>query len=308
MRGNVVLFAGDLSLDLTMHMSRIPEPDEKVHVEAFTETAGGVIANASVACALNGVSARALFHAGADAAGERALCEIAGRGVDVSEVERAGANCRVVVLIEPHGEKRLLLYPGDSLFPSIAAATSANLDAVGWMHTAIYGLDAAATLIARCRVSAIPWSIDLEPASFSTGINRLASHLAGAAIVFCNSRAASILGPDPVALLRAMGARAVVLTKGADGATWCDDGGRQHVEAPPIHCVDTTGAGDCLAGWLIAGLMNGLHPHAAMEDAVLAASLSCTRSGAQASYPDRHDLHHLKRQPAPAGDRQRASR
>jgi ribokinase len=290
MNGPVALFAGDGTLDLTLHMPRLPEPDEKVHVQAASESAGGVIANAAVACAMAGGAARALIQAGADDAGARVLAELAARGVDVSASTQSGENCRVVVLIEPHGEKRLLLYPGSSLYPSLAQARTVGLGDIGWLHTAVYDRTAASALIDRCRAAGIAWSIDLEPASFAGGIASLAPHLAGAAIVFCNSRAASALGADAVACLQAMGVRAVILTEGPGGATWCEGGTRQHVAAPAVTPVDTTGAGDCLAGWVVAGLMEGRAQDLALADAVRAASLSCTRPGAQLSYPTRDDM------------------
>jgi ribokinase len=290
MNGTVALFAGDGTLDLTLHMPRLPEPDEKVHVQAASESAGGVIANAAVACAMAGRDARVLIQAGADDAGTRVLAELAARGVDVSASIQSGENCRVVILIEPHGEKRLLLYPGSSLFPSLTQTQSVDLDDIGWVHTAIYDRAAAETLIARCRAGGIPWSIDLEPASFAEGIASLAPHLTGAAIVFCNSRAADALGGDAAARLHAMGVRAVILTEGPGGATWCEGSTHQRVAAPAVVPVDTTGAGDCLAGWVIAGLMEGRTNQVALAEAVRAASLSCTRPGAQLSYPTRDEV------------------
>ncbi len=290
MNGKVALFAGDGTLDLTLHVPRLPEPDEKVHVQAAWESTGGVIANAAVACAMAGRAARALIQAGADDAGVRVLAELAARGVDVSASIQSGENCRVVVLIEPHGEKRLLLYPGSSLYPSLAQAQSIALCDIGWMHTAIYDRMAAEALIDRCRAAGIPWSIDLEPASFAGGIASLAAHLAGAAIAFCNSRAADALGADAFARLQAMGVRAVILTEDPGGATWCEGRTRHHVAAPAVVPVDTTGAGDCLAGWVIAGLMEGHANDEALTDAVRAASLSCTRPGAQLSYPSRDQV------------------
>jgi ribokinase len=294
MTTKVALFAGDGTLDLTLQMPRVPEPDEKIHVNAASEAAGGVAANAAVACAMAGQAARLLIQAGADEAGGRMLAEIAARGVDVSAATWAGETCRVVILIEPHGEKRLLLYPGSSLYPSLSQAEAVVLDDVGWMHTVIYDPAVAAVLIARCRVAGIPWSIDLEPATFADGIEKLAPHLAGAAVVFCNGRAVAALGPKAVSTLHGLGARAVILTEGPAGATWCEGVEATHLGAPAVIPVDTTGAGDCLAGWLVAGLMKGLSKGEALGDAVLAASFSCTKAGAQLSYPSLSDLNRYK--------------
>jgi ribokinase len=277
-----------------MMIDRVPEPDEKVHVGEVSESTGGVIANAAVACARAGRPARVLCQLGEDAAGEHVLREMTAHGVRIADTRGAGVTCRVVVLIEPHGEKRLLLYPGNSLYFTLSQAETASLSDVGWMHTAVYDIPAGACLIRRCRDAGIPWSVDLEPASFPQGIETLAPHLAGASVVFCNSRAAAFLGPEPAGRLQAMGVRTVVLTRGEDGAIWCGRDERFHVPAPEIIPRDTTGAGDCLAGWLIAGIMAGLPNRPALEQAVLAASLSCTKGGAQLSYPSCDEIDSLK--------------
>ena len=49
MKQKSALFGGDVSIDLTMTCARMPEPDEKVHVDAIVEAPGGVAANAAVA-------------------------------------------------------------------------------------------------------------------------------------------------------------------------------------------------------------------------------------------------------------------
>ena len=53
-----------------------------------------------------------------------------------------------------------------------------------------------------------------------------------------------------------------------------------------VDAVDTVGAGDCLAGWLAAGLAGGRALGPALERAVVAASLAVQRTGAAAAMPD----------------------
>ncbi len=55
--------------------------------------------------------------------------------------------------------------------------------------------------------------------------------------------------------------------------------------ARTVSVVDTTGAGDCFCGVLAAALDRGLPLAAALGRAGVAASLSCTRAGAQTSFP-----------------------
>jgi ribokinase len=176
------------------------------------------------------------------------------------------------------------------MYPTQAQVHSVALENVGWVHTAAYDTEAAAALVERCRAACIPWSIDLEPATFPAGITALAPVLRGAATVFCNTRAAARLGGDFVGSLHDLGATAVVATRGADGAVWHQAAETIAVPAPAITAIDTTGAGDCLAGWFVAAMLRGASPSDALHTAVAAASFSCRHIGAQASFPFPKDL------------------
>jgi ribokinase len=185
------LFVGDVSLDLTLRIPRVPEPDEKLFVDAIAEAPGGVVANAAVAAARAGVAVRLLAHLGADPASDAVQARLADSGVGVETDAGEGALCRATILVDRDGEKRLLLYPGQSMYPTGAQIQDIDLRRVGWVHTAAYDIEAAALLAARCREAGIPWSVDLEPATFPDGIAVLEPVLRGGGTVFCNARAAA---------------------------------------------------------------------------------------------------------------------
>lgn len=296
----VALFVGDVSVDLTMVADHLPAPDEKVHVDHASEAPGGVVANAAVACALTGAAVRALLQMGDDTAGEVAAAGLRKRGVAVEFDTVPGRTCRVVIIIEPHGEKRLLLDPGVSMYPGRAAIERLDLADIGWVHTAVYG-DAARLLVEKCRHAGIPWSLDLEPASFTAGVQTLADMIDGADVIFCNDRAAAAIGGDAVAMLLSLGAKSVIRTLGPSGAQFTSADMRFDVAAPKLASVtDTTGAGDCLAGWFIGEIMGGMSPDAALTAAVAAATLSCRALGAQDSYPTKTDVAAVLKQELPA--------
>jgi ribokinase len=286
----IALFAGDVSLDLTMSVPRVPGPDEKVRMDALCEAPGGVVTNAAVAARLAGAAVRLLACTGDDLASRTVPPLLDAQGVDIDLANRPGALCRAVIVVDRGGEKRLLLHPGVSMYPTLEQVRQVSLTGVRWLHTAIYEREAAGILIDRCREAGVPFSIDLEPVTFGDGIEALAGHIAGAAAVFCNTRAAGCLDPDAAGRLRGLGAASVVMTQGPSGATWQGDGRTASVTAPPIVATDTTGAGDCLAGWFVAETLAGAAPAEALRAAVAAASWSCTRFGAQASYPRRVDI------------------
>jgi ribokinase len=285
-----VLFVGDVSLDLTMVADHVPAPDEKVHVDQAIEGPGGVVGNAAVACARAGATVRLLIQTGADAAASLVIAGMEAKGVAVEAHSVEGRTCRVVSIIEPHGEKRLLLDPGVSMYPGLHAVEVAELSGVGWVHTAVYG-PSAERLVERARLAGIPWSLDLEPASFKSGIGTLSAMIDGAAVIFCNERAAAAIGPDAASTLLKLGARAVVRTLGPAGAHLLAADADILTLPPQIgRVIDTTGAGDCLAGWFIGETLLGASRQTALAMAVSAASLSCRNLGAQDSFPDRNDV------------------
>jgi ribokinase len=66
--------------------------------------------------------------------------------------------------------------------------------------------------------------------------------------------------------------------------------GAAHIPGCGIKAVDTTAAGDCLAGAFAVALVEGLPLPNAAPFANQAAALSTTKPGAQTSLPSRADL------------------
>jgi ribokinase len=78
----------------------------------------------------------------------------------------------------------------------------------------------------------------------------------------------------------------VIVTLGGEGARAATpDGKFISVPALRVTPIDTVGAGDTFCGYLAASLDAGLDLEAAMRQAAYAASLACTRAGAQPAIP-----------------------
>jgi ribokinase len=91
--------------------------------------------------------------------------------------------------------------------------------------------------------------------------------------------------------LRALGVRSAIVTGGAEGAVAAWPGGGTAVRtSAPGPVVDTTGAGDALAGALAAGLAAGMGLEDALSAGCAFAAFSVTRPGAWRSYPTQADL------------------
>ncbi|MCA9448482.1 MAG: ribokinase, partial [Candidatus Omnitrophica bacterium] len=90
--------------------------------------------------------------------------------------------------------------------------------------------------------------------------------------------------------LLSKGCGAVVVTQGAEGCLAVTPEESWWVKAIEVDARDTVGAGDCFSGNLAAALAEGLTLKEGIKWATVAAGLSVTRLGAQASMPARDEI------------------
>ena len=94
--------------------------------------------------------------------------------------------------------------------------------------------------------------------------------------------------------IRGLGARAVVVTCGADGAHVATGDGAAMLSAPKVDAIDATGAGDSVMGALVSRLLSGGFPtgldgwQSTVRFALAVAGLVCERRGGAIAMPT-HD-------------------
>jgi ribokinase len=101
--------------------------------------------------------------------------------------------------------------------------------------------------------------------------------------------------PELARRLRERGAGRLVVTMGGDGALILTDEGETRVPGVQVDVVDTTGAGDAFNAGLAVALAEGRRLKQAVEFAVCAGAIACTRLGVIPSFGDRaavDALHH----------------
>ncbi len=298
----IILFVGDASWDESYQVPHMPKPDEKVFAARFDEGAGGVAANSAAAARGLTPDVLAVLAIGGDAVGSQISTDLSRVGLELLPTH-GDQSTRVVTLTDPSGEKRLVLRPGSPMYPTAEAIDLAfDKDRpIAWMHTAAYDIRSAAHAVERCRNTGARWSLDLEPATFPDGIDSLSEILDGAELTFCNNAAASQIGNSAVARLFELGVKNVVRTLGSNGASLysaANPNAHIHIKTPSfdMSIVDTTGAGDCLAGWCVAELHNGCGLVESLRRAVHAATLSCSKHGGFRSYPSQRDVEDLEQE------------
>jgi ribokinase len=86
------------------------------------------------------------------------------------------------------------------------------------------------------------------------------------------------------------GPQTIILTLGERGSLLVTAEGHEHIPAPQVQAVDTTGAGDAFVGSLAYYLADGKAIVEAMRRANRIAAISVQAHGTQSSFPDLADL------------------
>ncbi len=91
--------------------------------------------------------------------------------------------------------------------------------------------------------------------------------------------------------LHSLGAENVVITLGSHGVLLCNTQGMTSIPSFPVdRVVDTTGAGDALAGGMIAGLLKGNSLSASILAGCAAAAIKIAQPGARMGLPNQKQL------------------
>jgi 2-dehydro-3-deoxygluconokinase len=148
--------------------------------------------------------------------------------------------------------------------------------------------DAVMELAARARKGTCLFAVDVNyrsklwpPGEAATTLARL---IQGAGLVVCTSEDAGGVfgitsGPDKAAeeLGSLFEAERAVVTSGAAGAWWYEDGVTGHVPSVPVSVVDRIGAGDAFTAGVIDGLLDGHLESGVHRGTALAALALATR-------------------------------
>lgn len=292
-----VAVVGSVNADLVLRCRHLPHPGETVKGAGFNRALGGKGANQAVALARCGASVQFIGAVGQDAFGGEVagLLQAEGIGTEHLHVTGGSTGVAMVMVDERSGENSIALDAGAN-----ACLTAAHIDAArDVIATAAFlvcqlesPLEAVRRAIEIAHQASVPVVLNPAPAS-----GPLPSELLGCVdVIVPNALEASVLAGSRSAepmdvlqaakLLRRLGARAVVLTRGAQGVLCETSKGTTHFQAMSAPAVvDTTGAGDTFIGAMVAARCRGANLFEAVKWGQAAAAISVSRAGAMASIP-----------------------
>ncbi|MFZ5870640.1 MAG: ribokinase [Actinomycetota bacterium] len=287
-----VCVVGSLNIDSTLRVTTLPTAGQTILAHGRHTAPGGKGANQAVAAAALGSTVRFVGAVGDDAEGRLGLEALSGRGIDVSDVltlERAPTGT-AVVLVADDGENLIVVDPGANAL--LDPAWTSRAVASGDEHVLLAQLEVPIeSLAASARAHRGRWFV-LNPAPMSDP-DDVAPLLPLADVLVPNrTELGQLVGrPTPRTPQEVQTCAeslafpgTLVVTLGGDGASVFAPGGRllEHVPAPSVDVVDTSGAGDAFCGVLAHELARpGGEVVSAVRAAVELAALSTRHLGAQ---------------------------
>ena len=287
----MILVFGSINLDTIYELDALPTPGRTVIGRNALVQPGGKGANQAVAAARDGAAVAMAGAVGKDAAADVAMAGLEAAGIDLSRIARTALiTGSAAICVDAAGQNQIAVASGANLLVTADQVADQDLgpDTILVLQMEV-AAEQSAALIRRARARGARIILNLAPAA------RMADDaLSMVDWLVVNAEEADWLGEHvgadaaAAALHVALGT-GVVRTSGSLGVSAASVAGNLFVDALPVKVLDATGAGDCFIGVFAASLDRGASVADALRRANVAAALSCTRRGSQASIPSREE-------------------
>ena len=288
-----IFIVGSLNYDLVINAPYMPVGGETIKGSDFMTNAGGKGANQAYAAAKLGGTVYMCGAVGNDSFGDELLASLNSVGVNTDFVKKVPkSSTGVAVIVVTEGENRIIIDSGAN-----AKITKNDIDE--FLENANEGdifltqletpIDVVGYALSRAKEKGL--LVVLNPAPANKEIEK---YLTSVDIITPNETELEILGGRETLLDK--GIKTVITTLGAQGYEIATNDGAKIYPCIKVKAVDTTAAGDTASGGLCVKLAGGKTIEEAMAFGSLAASIACTRRGAQMSVPslDEVELYQAK--------------
>jgi ribokinase len=299
----MLLVFGSINLDIVVRVPHVPAPGETVLGSGAAFEPGGKGANQAHAARLFGIDTALVGAIGTDPFGEQALVLLRSAGVDLNDVRilqdvPSGLAC---ISVSATGENAIAVAPGANGWVAEEWVYDRTLERCrAVLMQGEVPLRDAVALARRVRrlgqvslMNPSPMPDQPLPAGTfdwlilnATETQQLCARLQvdGATPLECGKRLAAL---QQCHVLISQGAEGAFLVRRDGSHARCPALSGAAVDADLGSVVDTTGAGDTLAGVFAGALALDMPDVQALRYAVAASGLACRRHGAQAAQPER---------------------
>lgn len=295
-----ILVIGSSNTDMVIKCEHLPAPGETILGGNFFMNAGGKGANQAVAAArLNG-DVTFIAKVGNDVFGKQAIELFNKEKINTEYVFIDEKNPSGIALInvDAKGENSITVAQGangnlliDDIKPLDHVIEQADI-ILAQLEIPIETIEHVATIAKQYNKTFI-----LNPAPASSLSDELLNKIS---IITPNEKEAAMLtgieinsidnAKQAAQILSSKGIKTIIITLGEDGALLYQNNQFNLIATNKVNAVDTTAAGDVFNGALAVALSEKKSIVDAVRFANIAASISVTRLGAQASAPHRFEL------------------
>lgn len=276
-----IYIVGSINTDLVITTPYMPKAGETLTGSGFFVARGGKGANQAVAAARLSGKVVMCGCVGDDDFGKSAVGAFKEVGIDVSHIRAvSGVPSGTAVIIIENGDNRIILDKGANAELSEKDIDEALKDAKAgdiYLTQLENPIEIIGYGLKKAREKGM--YVILNPAPANKGI---VPYLKYCDLVTPNETETEIMGGKEFLLSQVP---TLLVTLGGNGFEITDKNGSKHYDCIKIKPVDTTAAGDTLCGGLAAMLAKGKTLEESSIFGSKAASIACTRKGAQPSMP-----------------------
>ncbi len=282
-----IFIVGSVNTDFVISAPYIPVGGETLTGSGFFTARGGKGANQAVAACRMGGKVSMCACVGDDLFGKESVKAFENEGIEVSHIRFiADMPTGTAVILVTNGENRIILDKGanDCLTKEDIDVFLEKAEAGDFYLTQLenptdvigYGLKKAKEKGMFVVLNPAPANKDIGP------------YLGYCDFITPNETELALLGGKEQLLVKTNAK--ILVTLGEKGYQIIDKNGERTYPCIKVNAVDTTAAGDTLCGGLVAYLAMGKSLEDAAALASKAASIACTRKGAQPSIPTSGDV------------------
>ena len=299
-----IVVVGSLNLDISVRAEHLPRPGETVRASDLQLGPGGKGLNQALAAARLGGRVHMVGCVGADTFSQIPLEALRQAGIDtalVASTQDEHTGTALISVDAVTGQNAISVAAGANkrVTPDQVLAAGAAFRSSSVLMTQLeLPLETVEAALELARANSLVTLLDPAPfrelpdailrkVDILTPNETEAESLSGTRVDDVES------GATAGAALRARTGGDVIVTLGERGCVWVHANGSEHVPAPRVEPVDTTGAGDAFNGALAVALADNKPLPEALEHAVRAGTAATLRPGAGAAMPTPEDLAHL---------------
>lgn len=293
-----ILVIGSLNMDLSIDLAKMPVTGETILGRGIAYKAGGKGANQACAAGKLGGRVRMLGCVGQDEFGQKLVKSLSESGVETDYIKESRdlPTGTAVIYVDDNGDNSIVVIPGANMACDIEYLKEQD-EQFHWCDYVVLQMEIPyeAVWYSVKRAKELGKMVILNPApapdEIPEEILSLVDYLTPneTEIIALNGKSKDDIREGAEKLL-SRGVSNVIATLGDRGALLVNRYGETFYPARKVVSVDTTAAGDCFNGAMVAALAEGQSEAEAILFANIASSIAVTRKGAQESVPIREEV------------------